>query len=337
MSNPQTISAGWMSAVLDQLEARGIARADLTIGLEELHSRSGLPNRQLEILTARRLWHRVAELSDDPLLGLKVGMGLPLQATNIVSLIMLHSATVEEMGLNVGAFQGLVSNSGYYSQRLSSAGVDVLYAPEPSPISQHAMQMDSILAGTISLMKKTVGPNFSPDVVWLTAKDPALQPAYEAAFNCPVVLNSVEPGYRLSAQTLSLPLPHADPALLELLLTHARSLSQAQANLDQLGFTVRSAITARGPHLVSCEDVATELGLGVRTLQRRLSTAGTTFRQLCEEARMEEVHRLLSQTELPLTDLAHRLGYSEPSALSRAVHNWFGVRPQQLRRQVVPK
>jgi AraC-like DNA-binding protein len=333
MSNPQTISSGWMSAVLDQLESHGISRTKLTVDLAELHNRSGLPNRQLEIITARRLWHRVAELSEDPLIGMKVGMALPLQATNIISLIMLHSETVSEMTQNVGAFQGLVSNSGFYSQHPTPAGVDMRYTPEPSPVPQHGLQMDSILAGTISLMKKVVGQKFGADIIRLTNANKRLRKAYEEAFECPVEFASRVPGYRLSARTMGLPLPHADPALLEVLLNHARSLSQAQARLDQLGFTVRNAINAHGAHLVSCNDVAAELGLGVRTLQRRLSAAGTTFRRLCEEARMEETHRLLSQTNLSIPELAHRLGYSEASALSRAVYNWFGMRPQQLRKQ----
>lgn len=331
MVNPQTISVGWMSAAIDQLVAHGVDRAVLIAELGDLPAATGLPNRQLQLTLARRLWHLVAELNDDPLLGLKVGAALPLQATNIVSLVMLHSPTVTDMVRNARTYQGLVSNNGFYSARTVKDGLDTIYRPEPAAMSSHPLQIDSILSVTLSLMHHAGLPDIHPEAVRVAAQDRKLQSAYEDFFRCPVEMGSDEPGYVLSAKNLAHEVPHADAALLSALQAHGDALLRAQQRLDEMGFTVRSAITARGSHQVTCAEVADDLGLGVRTLQRRLADAGTTFRHLCEEASMEEAERLLQKTNIPVAEIAHRLGYSEPSSFSRAVFNWFGVRPSTLR------
>ncbi len=332
MVNPQTISVGWMSAAIDQLVEHGIDRTALVAELGELPAATGLPNRQLQLVLARRLWHVVAELSDDPLLGLKVGAALPLQATNIVSLVMLHSPTVTHMVRNARTYQGLVSNNGFYVARTTSGGLDTTYQPEPAPIPSHPMQIDSILSVTISLMHKSGLPDVRPDLVRVTTSDRALQPAYETFFRCPVEMASKRPGYVLSNDILARTVPNSDPSLLAALKAHGDALLAAQKRLDQLGFSVRAAITASGSNDVTCAEIADDLGLGVRTLQRRLAEAGTNFRFLREEATMEEAQRLLQKTDMAVPEIAHRLGYSEPSSFSRAVFNWFGVRPSKVRR-----
>jgi len=331
--NPQTISVGWMSAAIDQLVAHGLDRNALVAELGDLPTATGLPNRQLQLILARRLWHLVADLNDDPLLGLKVGAALPLQATNIVSLVMLHSPTVTDMIRNARTYQGLVSNNGFYSARTVKVGLDTVYRAEPAAIRSHPLQIDSILSVTLSLMHHAGLPDIRPEFVRVTAPDPSLQSAYETFFRCPVEMGSDEPGYVLSNTNLKREVPHADAALLAALQAHGDTLLKAQQRLDQLGFTVRTAITARGSHRVTCAEVADDLGLGVRTLQRRLAEAGTTFRRLCEEASMEEAERLLQQTDMAVTEIAHRLGYSEPSSFSRAIFNWYGMRPSTLRKE----
>lgn len=80
----------------------------------------------------------------------------------------------------------------------------------------------------------------------------------------------------------------------------------------------------------SITTIASVLDMHVRTLQRELSDAGTDFRTLIDEVRYEIARDVLKQ-ELPITDLALNLGYSELSAFSRAFKRWSGLTPQRWR------
>ena len=61
---------------------------------------------------------------------------------------------------------------------------------------------------------------------------------------------------------------------------------------EQVKQTLRRSLAGKRPTL---QDVAQELGLSARTLQRRLTDAGITFQQLVEETRRELARHYLKQ------------------------------------------
>ncbi|MFC0339867.1 helix-turn-helix domain-containing protein [Paracoccus niistensis] len=78
--------------------------------------------------------------------------------------------------------------------------------------------------------------------------------------------------------------------------------------------------------------VASHLGVSRRTLRRQLDTEGTSFHELTEICRCNVGHALLVRSELPMIEIAMRLGYSDHTAFSRAFSRWFGASPRELRK-----
>ena len=81
----------------------------------------------------------------------------------------------------------------------------------------------------------------------------------------------------------------------------------------------------------SCVDVASNLALHPRTLQRRLRAEGASFETIRDEARADLARRYLREKTLPLSRVAGLLDYSEQSALTRSCYRWFGAPPRDLR------
>jgi AraC-like DNA-binding protein len=79
------------------------------------------------------------------------------------------------------------------------------------------------------------------------------------------------------------------------------------------------------------EGVAHDLGMSERTLQRRITDEGTTFRALLVEARQELCQQLLSDPSVDITEAACLLGYQDTSSFYRAFREWMGVTPSQWR------
>ncbi len=80
-------------------------------------------------------------------------------------------------------------------------------------------------------------------------------------------------------------------------------------------------------------EVARRLGLSARTLARRLASEGTRYQDLLDGVRRELALDHLAHTELGLAEIAYLLGFSEPSAFSRAVKRWTGRTPAAVRRR----
>ena len=78
-------------------------------------------------------------------------------------------------------------------------------------------------------------------------------------------------------------------------------------------------------------DVASQLGMSGRTLQRQLADRGATFQKLVDQARRELAERLLADTSYPLAEVAFLTGFSEQSAFNRAFKRWAGQTPRSFR------
>jgi AraC-like DNA-binding protein len=82
---------------------------------------------------------------------------------------------------------------------------------------------------------------------------------------------------------------------------------------------------------VTVDAVADDLGLHTRTLQRRLSERGMTFREIVREAQLKAAQQMLIEQGLPLDEIAFRLGYSDVTAFARAFREWTGSSPGRFR------
>jgi AraC-like DNA-binding protein len=79
------------------------------------------------------------------------------------------------------------------------------------------------------------------------------------------------------------------------------------------------------------EAVASAMAMNRRTLQRRLNEENTSFRDIREAAQRRLAHHYLTDTRMPLKEIAHRLGYAEGSALARSCQRWFSATPREIR------
>jgi AraC-like DNA-binding protein len=78
--------------------------------------------------------------------------------------------------------------------------------------------------------------------------------------------------------------------------------------------------------------VSGRLGVGPRTLQRRLKQHGPAFKELVDDTRRQFGLRYLRDPKSTLTDISYLLGYSEVSAFNRAFRRWTGSTPTDYRR-----
>lgn len=79
--------------------------------------------------------------------------------------------------------------------------------------------------------------------------------------------------------------------------------------------------------------LAAEVGMGGRTLQRRFrETTGLSLHRAHVQARVDEVRRMLAETDLPPKEIARRLGYQDVYYFSRQFRQVVGASPGTYRR-----
>ncbi len=140
---------------------------------------------------------------------------------------------------------------------------------------------------------------------------------------------------RFAARDLRAEVPGADRHLLPIAERQLQDALGPAAGSDswlrELEILVASRVCDGHP---SIRSVAPQLGLSVRTLQRRLEEHSILYRDLVARVRFQLARRYLEETSTELEEIAFLLGYSELSAFDHAFRRWTGQTPRGFRRKV---
>ena len=79
-------------------------------------------------------------------------------------------------------------------------------------------------------------------------------------------------------------------------------------------------------------ELARNIFTSKRQLQRAFAEAGTSFQETLHAVRMERAAQLLVESSLPVTAIAPRVGYRQPTQFAKAFKRYYELAPTQLRR-----
>jgi AraC-like DNA-binding protein len=130
-------------------------------------------------------------------------------------------------------------------------------------------------------------------------------------------------GVILRPSDLDAPLKSADTQMARMMERHATDLIARDAVPHSIADQVRDLVTRRLAHeKLIVADIAKDLGLSHRSLQRHLAEAGTSVRQIVREERQRSVEGLLERDGLTNAAIARAVGYADATVLWRATRNW---------------
>lgn len=104
--------------------------------------------------------------------------------------------------------------------------------------------------------------------------------------------------------------------------------NNTQRYSDQVKWVIGQCLSSGCPKISL---VADELGVGTRTLQRRITAEGFTFKDLLNQVRLDNAKQYLSDPQLSLFEIAALLGYEDQNSFYRAFKGWEGDSPSHWR------
>lgn len=135
-----------------------------------------------------------------------------------------------------------------------------------------------------------------------------------------------------SRESVHYPLVDLDVALGGDIWEGPRSVLREPDAVDPFLLDARTAIRRRLPGgSLTVDSLAQDMGITRRTLQRRLSRVGASFKQILQEVREEQSRRYLDDPRLAITEIALLLGYSDQASFSNAFRSWCGCAPSEYR------
>ena len=293
------------------------------------HDDSPITNLQLG-----RLFDTVAELLDEPHLGLILPGQLRFERYAVPELAARASATLREALQQWARFASLVHPSIAFGFEEHSGQVHFSHRTvgHPRGLSRHLNEF--ALAAPMYFARETSGAAPRVLEVHFGHARPRGLSALQAYFGTRTLVFGADGNCLvLDPASLERSQTTADPRLLATVQTFGE-LALAQRAVSERPvhdrvFALLHAQLSAGD--VQIRKLARELHMSVRTLQRRLDEEGTNFATVLDEVKHQLACALVEDPQQPLREIAARLGFGEVASFSRAFKRWTGHSPGSYR------
>jgi AraC-like DNA-binding protein len=327
--------------VIKHFRIAGLLRTKMeesSVNVAAVLRRAGLPQDlfdQTRVLVTTEelfaLWHAIAHVSGDPAIGLKLATEDRIARFHPSGIAALSTenfgAAVEHMGRykKLSVPEEIVHDRGGGEWAIQYRWTLAIEAEPP-------VLVEYCFAWMLTIARHGTGQPISPlrlELVQPRAHIKLLQ----RHFGCPIVCGAARNAIVFRAADAEIPFVTRNAELLEMLAPQfEQDLQQHSRGEDSFLELVRGAIQQRlTGHRPTTQDVARELHISPRTLQRRLQDSGSSFQRVLDEARHQMARYYLRNSVLELTEAAYLLGYEDASSFARAFRSWEGVPPGEFR------
>jgi AraC-like DNA-binding protein len=276
------------------------------------------------------LWTAIQTLSGAPDVGLQLARRLDTAVLPPSSLVAFYARDYRDGLVRMARFKQLCAPERVRiveTERTAVISIEWLHATGTEPYAL----VDAAFASFVELGRRGTGSDISPLRVELARPDVG-NDVHQRYFGCDVRFRAERNALILDIAALDRPFPGHNPELLNILgpaLASALEEMQEDSSVgDQVKVLLKRALATGRPEF---GDVATELGMSERTLQRRITDEGKNFRQLLTEARQDVVQRLLMDPAIEINEVAYLLGFEDSNSFYRAFKSWEGTTPSAWR------
>ncbi|HEX4334266.1 MAG TPA: AraC family transcriptional regulator ligand-binding domain-containing protein [Polyangiaceae bacterium] len=290
------------------------------------------PDDRIAISIAHQMLDAALLWTGDVDLGLKAARECTRGEAGALDYAVMSASTGFDAITAASRFIRLVNDA--LDIRIETKGERVLARLENCvPLNRQAA--DFQMGGLYGVLAAAWGaPDSARVTVMLAHPMPADITEYQRTFvGAKLAFGTPSYGFEFDAELLRAPLRSADANLHDLMRRHAeRVLSELPQALPITRRVKGLIVEELADGHPGCAHIAQRLQMSPRTLERRLELEGTTFTRLLEEVREGLALRYVGDQELPLSQVATQLGFSQTTAFHRAFRRWTGQTPLQYRR-----
>jgi AraC-like DNA-binding protein len=151
---------------------------------------------------------------------------------------------------------------------------------------------------------------------------------YHQIFAAPIIFDASHAVLVFDSQLLTAPTVRDENDLNTFLAQPVELLARRDYGTTTSDLVRQLTARAIGHDWPTAEQIADGVRVSPRTLRRKLEEENTTLRQIREEVLRDTAIESLARGAETIAALSERLGFSEPSAFTRAFRRWTGSAPR---------
>lgn len=289
-----------------------------------------VPTNMIPMDSTVALLDLTSQASGCDTVGLMMAEARTLSDFGPISLLLVQQPSVRGALYTISQYRHMLNESlGLY---IEDAGKTSLIREEiVTDYPGNSCQSSDMAVGVLMVLFRAIlGSQWRPQSAHFTHEAPQDLQIHKRLFKCPLHFESDFNGVVCLSADLDKPNMQADAAMAK----------YAQSFMDGLPKPGRSSVVQdvrRSVYLLlpmgraSVDQVASGLGVNVRTLQRRLDDAGANFTTILNDVRRELAQRYIDNTPYSMGRVAAMLGYSNLSSFTRWFTAQFHRAPSRMR------
>ena len=332
----KTVSSEYLKGLIEGCIAHGVDSTALYALFEEGASAFSNPMRRFPREKLISTVNTAVSLSNDPDLAIKVGMALRPNSLLDIGYALTVCDNIEEALKTNQTYQPLIQQIGQTHLELTPDAAVLIWNPLYESVELYRHFVEIAFAGYVVLGKWLLFGEMNPVIkMEFRHKAPIDSTFAKTVFSDNIIYGAETDKLYFKPELATVPLPSRNPELKQVLFARLdkqlAALGQPQNLSIQILHIVHTLLPDGRP---STSDIAAGLGIGERSLRRKLAEEGTSYGALLLAARKEACDLYLRQGVRSHAQIAQSLGYSDQSAYGRAFKSWFGVAPNAYKQSL---
>lgn len=279
----------------------------------------------------------VRELGDESG-GVMPDVHTPVGTTRLILLSMLNSSHMAaalrrsiEFNATCRVRQGARVSNGLTVDEEGKDATLTYLCSDDRPAVQHSVLCN--LAIWMRFCGWLIGQHIDITSATCAGPEPEFPAGVRHFFPCPVAFDQPLNSVTFSARHLEAELVRDERDLHEFLkLAPYHIIVEPEASIRSVTHRIREILGDDfRMEMPSFEELTSLLNMSARTLRRRLEKEGTSYQRIKDNARRDAAISLLSREGLTVSEVAERVGFSDPSAFHRSFKKWTGQSPGSYR------
>lgn len=335
-SQPPMVSVFYVNLILETVARFGVTTEELLEGSTLTPEDLERTDKRVDYFAFSYLLNRAVKLTHEPGLGFLLGMQMRVSTHGMLGYAAMVSGTLgQALELAIRYTEIQTATVLLHSQQIGDQVILTIEQRLPDyPLGEIVITF--LMVGFSKMAEMLSGKPIHGSATVTYARSEHFS-RFEHLL--PGTVSFEQPSNTLifSAKDLESPLMMSDPVALR--LSEEQCKRELQQLLDSRTFSqiVREILLDETMPFCSLEDVAVQLHMTPRTLQRYLTRESLTFNELITSLRKEKSQQLLGQNKLSMQEIAEALGYAEPTNFSRAFKTWTNESPREYQQRMSTK
>ena len=319
------ISISLYRKLIDHALSEGMTPADfkdLPVPLEALNDVQAVPADHFFEL------HERLDQALGPGFSVRVGQQMKMDDYGVLGLSWRTCSKAGEIFERCERYFKLLSNT-YVFKVEKEGDISHVYLFRDAYRRGVALSNEATFSATVVVLQAMTETSMAPLSLSFKHGPPRDLTSYHAAFKCPIRFDQANNCITYQTADLETRTAKADSSINQFLLERVEeetrgievSPLKVVADVEKL---IRDALPGGIPGIAQ---IGAHMAMSDRTLTRRLSESGTTFRELVRQTQEKISKDLLRNSSSTIGEIAFQTGFSEQSAFSRAFKRWTGQSP----------